>query len=47
METPEAEEPDVPAPEIDPEPVVIEDSEDERQRQEELARRIRETEGAD
>ena len=47
METPEGEEPDIPAPEIDPEPVVIEDSEEERQRQEELSRRISETEGAD
>jgi len=36
---------DVPAPEIDPEPIVIDDSDDERQRQEELARRLADPQG--
>jgi len=36
---------DVAAPEIDPEPIVIDDSDDERQRQEELARRLAEPQG--
>jgi len=44
QEQPE-EHPDIAAPDIDPEPVVIEDSEDERRRQDELARRLGESEG--
>ena len=36
---------DVAAPEIDPEPIVIDDSDDERQRQEELARRLADPQG--